>query len=78
MPEKLAAESLPHPSSRKVAVDRNDPRSFTEGPEYDVTHGHPVTKTMPRQDYKPADLKPAVGQGQPKSDTAAPFTIKGA
>lgn len=76
MSEKLAAEKLSHITSRKIAVERNDAAKFNEGPEYDVTHGHPVTKTTPRQEYKPAELKQA-GQAQPKSDSAAPFTIKG-
>lgn len=77
MSEKLAAEKLPHLSPRKVASERTDGQAFTEGPEYDVMHGHPVTKQMPRQEYKPAELK-AGGSAAPKSDTSAPFALKGA
>lgn len=77
MSEKLAAEKLPHLSSRKVAVERNDPKGFSEGPPYDVMQGTPITKDTPKQEYKAMELKPAAEKA-PVSDSSAPFTLKGA
>lgn len=69
-----AAKSLPHNSSRKTALEQNDSKNFMEGPEYDVTGGHPVTKAMPSQTYK-AQTMPASPDAKPMG-IPAPFTIK--
>jgi hypothetical protein len=72
-----AAPGLDHRSPRKTAMERNDAKNFDEGPPYDVTHGHPITKEIPSQDYKAMAIKPA-SDTKPVSDLSSPFTIKGA
>ncbi len=70
-----AAKSLPHNSSRKTALEKNDSKNFMEGPAYDVTGGHPITKDMPSQQYKELPM-PAAPSANPMN-IATPFTIKG-
>lgn len=64
-------------TSRSIAEQKNDARNFTADPEggYFPQGGHPVTKDLPKQEYKEAEM---TGGGNAKPlDTAVPFTIKG-
>jgi hypothetical protein len=72
-----AAKKLSHLSSRQVALERNDPKNFMEGPAYNVAGGHPITKSTPAQVYK----EPAMPKPTPKAtetETKPPFVVKGA
>ncbi len=66
----------PNRTSRTIAKERNEAKNFDEGPAYDIKGGHPITKDMPSQEYKPMAVKQAT-DSKPVSDTSAPFTIKG-
>jgi hypothetical protein len=61
---------------RSIAEEKNDAKSFDEGPKYDYAAGHAVTAKTPEQSYKEQPLKAPTPEG-PK-DIPAPFTIKGA
>lgn len=66
----------PNRTSRTIAKSVNEAKNFDEGPAYDIKGGHPITKTMPSQEYKPMPVKSAT-ETKPVSDNSAPFTIKG-
>lgn len=50
-----------------------DPEGFKEDPPYDMQGGHPVTKDLPKGEYKEAEMKEA-GGAKPL-DVAVPFTL---
>jgi hypothetical protein len=62
-------------TARSIAIEKGtDPAGFKEEVPYDVTHGHPITRQTPSQEYKAQTLKAAAGGG-PVSDKDAPFTV---
>jgi hypothetical protein len=64
-----------HRTPRQRAIEMGtDSAGFKEEVPYDVTHGHPVTKQTPSQEYKEPSLKAPQG-GQPVSDKGAPFSL---
>jgi len=63
---------------RSIAEKQNSSAGFQSenDPPYDPAHGHPITKDMPKQEYREPPMKQA-GSGTPV-EIPAPFTIKGA
>jgi hypothetical protein len=69
-----AAKASQYVNSRKVALTRNDAKNFQEGPAYDASGGHPITKDLPKQEFKALQMPEPK---QPPAGPPAPFTIKG-
>lgn len=51
-----------------------DPSGFKDGPAFDPVSGTPVTREMPKQEYKPTPMKEG-GDAKPMN-IPAPFTTK--
>lgn len=53
-----------------------NPEGFKDGPPYDYTAGHPITRQQPSQQYedKSASVTPKPGKGP--LDIPAPFATK--
>lgn len=70
------SEGKGHRTTRDIALEKNDAKNFEEGPAYDIKGGHPVTKDMPSQEYKPLPMRSP--NDKAPLDIPAPFSIKGA